>query len=102
MVLRFCLAGTQGGEKDQAGSRSMQAHLSVVDEAAFAAFVQLIIYVIGSRQRWRRFMFLVFLVLAVIAGRWLLANRGGPRPPAPPRPGGYYPLPPSEPLDFYR
>ena len=53
----------------------MQAHLSVVDEAAFAAFVQLIIYVIGSRQRWRRFMFLVFLVLAVIAGRWLLANR---------------------------
>jgi uncharacterized membrane protein YqjE len=37
---------------------------------------RLVAYAIDNDQRWHRFVFLVFLVLAIAAGWWLLANDG--------------------------
>ena len=44
--------------------------------AAVVAGIRLIAYAINDRARWRRFLFLVFLGLAVAVGWWLLANGG--------------------------
>ena len=40
------------------------------------AVARLIAYAINDDKRWRRFLFLVFLALAVAAGWWLLADGG--------------------------
>jgi uncharacterized membrane protein YqjE len=37
---------------------------------------RLVAYVINDRDRWRRFLFLVLLVLAVAVGWWLIAKGG--------------------------
>lgn len=37
---------------------------------------RLVAHVIDNDQRWRRFVFLIFLALAVAAGWWLLADDG--------------------------
>jgi hypothetical protein len=37
---------------------------------------RLVAYAINDRDRWRRFLFLVFLALVVAAGWWLLADGG--------------------------
>jgi hypothetical protein len=44
--------------------------------AAVFTVARLIAYAINDRERWRRFLFLVFLALAVAAGWWLLADGG--------------------------
>lgn len=37
---------------------------------------RLVAYAINDRDRWRRFLFLVLLVLAVAAARWAFADGG--------------------------
>ena len=55
----------------------MYAYISVgVDVATVIAVTRLLAYVLNDRDRWRRFLFLVFLVLAVAAGWWVLADSG--------------------------
>ena len=44
--------------------------------AAVITLARLVTYAIDNDQRWRRFIFLVFLALAVAAGWWLLADDG--------------------------
>ena len=46
--------------------------------AAILAVIRLIAYAISDDKRWRRFLFLVFLTLAIatVAGWWLLADGG--------------------------
>lgn len=44
--------------------------------AMVVAISRLIAYAINDDKRWRRFLFLVFLALVVVAGWWLLANGG--------------------------
>jgi hypothetical protein len=44
--------------------------------ALVIAVARLIAYAINDDKRWRRFLFLVFLALAVAAGWWLLADGG--------------------------
>lgn len=41
-----------------------------------ATLARLLAYAINDRDRWRRFVFLIFLPLAVAAGWWLLADGG--------------------------
>jgi hypothetical protein len=51
------------------------AWASVGIAAAFTV-ARLIAYAINDRERWRRFLFLVFLALAIAAGWWLLVGGG--------------------------
>ena len=44
--------------------------------AAVITIARLVAYAIDNDQRWRRFVFLVFLALAVAAGWWLLTDDG--------------------------
>ena len=37
---------------------------------------RLVAYAIDNGERWRRFMFLVLLALAVVVGWWVLADGG--------------------------
>lgn len=51
----------------------------VFGEAGIAVVVtlaRLVAYAIDNHQRWYRFVFLIFLALAVAAGWWLLADDG--------------------------
>jgi uncharacterized membrane protein YqjE len=45
-----------------------------VSIAAVITLARLVAYAIDNDQRWHRFVFLVFLALAVAAGWWLLAD----------------------------
>jgi hypothetical protein len=47
-----------------------------VDVVTVLAVTRLLAYVINDRDRWRRFLFLIFLLLAVAAVWWLLADGG--------------------------
>jgi len=53
----------------------LYAHLSF-GIATVVTVARLVAYTISDRDRWRRFVFLLFLVLAVAAGWWLLADGG--------------------------
>jgi uncharacterized membrane protein YqjE len=44
--------------------------------AAIIAITRLVVYTVDDDKRWRRFLFLVFLALAVAADWWLLADDG--------------------------
>lgn len=44
--------------------------------AVVITLARLVAYAIDNDQRWRRFVFLIFLALVVAAGRWLLAADG--------------------------
>jgi hypothetical protein len=53
-----------------------RSHGAFVAAATVATVAQLLAYAINDRDRWRRFVFLIFLALAVAAGWWLLADGG--------------------------
>jgi hypothetical protein len=51
----------------------------VADEVGIAVVIilaRLVAYAIDNDQRWRRFVFLIFLALVVTTGWWLLADDG--------------------------
>jgi hypothetical protein len=48
----------------------------IITAAMVATVARLLAYAINDRDRWRRFVFLIFLALAVAAGWWLLADGG--------------------------
>lgn len=54
----------------------MHAPTLVVMAAMLATVARFLAYAIDNRDRWRRFVFLIFLALAVAAGWWLLADGG--------------------------
>ena len=51
----------------------MFAHLG---NAAVVAIVELITFAISDARRWRRFLFFLFVLLAIAAGWWVLADGG--------------------------
>jgi hypothetical protein len=52
-------------------------HLHFWDAAAVAAVLaRLIAFAIDNGDRWRRFLFLVFLALVIVAVWWVLADGG--------------------------
>jgi hypothetical protein len=53
----------------------MLPHVSI-GIATVVTVARLVAYTINDRDRWRRFLFLVFLALAIAAGWWLLAGGG--------------------------
>jgi hypothetical protein len=55
---------------------SVHAPNPVITAATVAAVVRLLAYAINDPDRWKRFVFLIFLTLAVAAGWWLLADGG--------------------------
>ena len=52
----------------------MFAHLG--NATVVVVIIELITFVISDARRWRRFLFLMFLLLAIAAGWWLLADGG--------------------------
>lgn len=54
----------------------MCQHFGASVIAFMITVARLVAYAIDDRERWRRFLFLVFLVLAVAAARWALADGG--------------------------
>ena len=50
-------------------------HAAVIAGVAIAT-IRLVAYAIDNRERWRRFLGLVFLVLAVAVAWWVLADGG--------------------------
>ncbi len=54
----------------------MCAHFGAAVFVSVITVARLVAYAIDSRERWRRFLFLVFLALAVAVGWWLLADGG--------------------------
>lgn len=55
----------------------MHAYRGVgVDIATVIAVTRLLAYVLNDRDRWRRFLFLVLLALAVTSVWWVLADGG--------------------------
>jgi uncharacterized membrane protein YqjE len=53
----------------------MCAHIGAA-AIAIITLARLVAYAINDRDRWQRFLFLVFLALAVAVGWWLLADSG--------------------------
>ena len=54
----------------------MHAQTLALLAAVLATVARLLAYVLNDRDRWHRFLFLVFLALAIAAGWWLLADGG--------------------------
>jgi uncharacterized membrane protein YqjE len=54
----------------------VRAHFGATVIAFMITLARLVAYAIDNRERWRRFMFLVLLALAVAMGWWMLVGGG--------------------------
>jgi hypothetical protein len=52
------------------------AHLSTADSAVLVSILQLATFAMTSRERWRKFVFFIVLLLVARAGWWALADSG--------------------------
>jgi hypothetical protein len=58
------------------GIACVLAHLSTADSAVLVSILQLATFAMTSRERWRRFVFFIVLLLVARAGWWALADNG--------------------------